>query len=304
MSKITVVINAFNEEKNIERVIDSCLWADEIVVVDDGSTDKTLEILSRLKVKNQNLKVYNHKGVGYVEPARNFAISKANGDWVLIVDADEEIPLSLSQQLKKLPEGQDEISFIEVPRKNIIFGKWMRASMWWPDYNIRFFKKGDVTWSNLIHRPPQTKGTGIKLDPQEEFSIIHYHYESISQFVERLNRYTSVQSKELVDCGYKFVWTDLITKPVGEFLSRFFANRGFEDGLHGLALSLLQAFSFLVMYLKVWEIEKFTQREMNLKEIKTLKDQSGREIDYWFKHGNLSKNSFKRFVQKVGNKLS
>lgn len=304
MSKISVVINVFNEEKNVERVINSVLWADEIVVVDDGSVDKTLEILSRLKIKNQSLKVYNHKGAGYVEPARNFAISKATGDWVLVVDADEEILLSLSQQLRKLSEEQDEISFVEIPRKNIIFGKWMKASMWYPDYNIRFFKKGDVVWSNLIHRPPQTKGAGIKLDPQESFSITHYHYESISQFIERLNRYTSVQSRELLDSGYKFVWSDLITKPVGEFLGRFFANRGFEDGLHGLALSLLQAFSFLIMYMKVWEIEKFKEHQIDLKEIKALKSQAGSEVDYWFKYGNLSKNPFKRFVQKVGNKLT
>ena len=309
MGNISVVINTLNEEKNIERALRSVTWADEAIIVDDGSTDGTLGILEKLKVKSldsardksEKLKVFKHKSKGYVEPARNFAINKASGDWILILDADEEIPDTLVHRLKDIAENLQQIDFVEIPRKNIIFGKWMKASMWWPDYQIRFFKNGAVRWSDKIHIPPIAEGQALKLEPEERWAILHHHYDSIFQFVERMNRYTDVQARDLVKRGYKFDWRDLITKPVGEFLGRFFANRGFEDGLHGLALSLLQAFSFLVMYLRVWEIEKYPQKEIELKNLKEIKNKMGYEINFWFKYGNLSKNPFKRFIQKIGN---
>ena len=303
MAKISAVINALNTEDSIERTLKSVGWADEIVVVDDGSTDKTLDILSELKVKSKKLKVYHHKGVGYVEPARNFAISKASNEWILVVDTDEEISESLVQRLEEISEKMAAIEYVEIPRKNIIFGKWMKASMWWPDYNIRFFKKGQVKWSNKIHHDPEVSGQGLKLEAEEKYAIIHYHYESVSQFLERLNRYTDIQAKELMADGVKFEWRFLLNKPLGEFLGRYFANRGFEDGLHGLTLSLLQAFSFLVVYLKVWEIEKFTPQDITLSQLKEESKKGALEITYWFKYGNLSKNPFKFFLQRAKNKL-
>lgn len=299
MGKISAVINTLNEERNIQKAIKSVKWADEIVVCDMHSGDKTVEIARKLGAK-----VVYHKQTDYVEPARNYAVSKASGDWILILDADEEIPLILSGKLQKIADKIKHLDYVEIPRKNIIFGKWMKASMWWPDYNIRFFKKGAVTWSDKIHIPPKTLGSGLKLDPEEKYAILHHHYENISQYIERLSRYTAIQAKELVKDGYKFDWSDLISKPAGEFLNRFFANRGFEDGLHGLALSLLQAFSFLIMYLRIWEMGKFPEKEMNLNELKTIKNKMGNELDYWFKYGNLSKNPFKRFIQKAKNRLS
>ena len=112
-------------------------------------------------------------------------------------------------------------------------------------------------------------------------------------------RYTKVQANELVKDGYSFDWQDLIKKPLEEFLSRFFANSGFKDGLHGLTLSLLQAFSFLIVYLRIWELEKFGEKAVNLKEFKDLSNQSGSQMNYWFNYSNLSKNPFKRFIQKI-----
>ena len=299
MSKISVIINTFNEEKNIEQAIKSAKFANEIVVCDMHSDDKTVVL-----AKKFGAKVVYHKKMEYVEPARNFAVSQASGDWILVLDADEEIPESLSKRLKQFAEKMTGIDYVELPRKNNIFNKWMKASMWWPDYNIRFFKKGSVRWSNEIHKRPEALGLGLKLDPVEEYAIVHHHYESVTQFVERLNRYTKIQSKELVKEGYTFSWIDLLTKPTGEFLSRFFANRGFEDGLHGLSLSLLQAFSHLVMYLKVWEINRFPKKDINMRDLKEVCGKLDYEIDYWFKNVNLSENPFKRFFQKVKNKIS
>lgn len=298
MSKLSVVINTFNEEKNIERAIKSVSWADEILICDMYSDDDTAVIAKKLGAK-----IIFHKRVGFVEPARNMAISKADGEWVLVLDADEEIPGSLADKIKEIVSKDGVVTFVEIPRLNIIFGKPLKASMWWPDYNIRLFKKDSVTWGSKIHSKPKTQGQGLTLHSDESHAIIHHHYGSLSQFIQRMDRYTSIQAKELKESGYEFSWKDLITKPLGEFLSRFYVNRGFEDGLHGLSLSLLQAFSHLVMYLKVWERKEFEGENLKFEELNTVLKNSGDEVSHWMKYGNLSKNKIKRVFQKIKNKL-
>lgn len=297
VSQISVVINTFNEEKNIKQVIESLNWVEEIVVVDDGSTDRTYEIVMELKVEKQNLKIFKHRGAGYVERARNFAISKASNEWILILDADEAVPSSLAERLTEIASKM-QVDFVKIPRKNLIFGHFMRASMWWPDYNIRFFKKGKVMWLNKIHRPPQTFGEGLDLPAEEQYAIIHQNYVTISQFLARMDRYTTIQARELKQEGYKFEWKDLFEKPLNEFLSRFFANYGYKDGIHGLALSFLQAFSNLVMYLKLWEINKFKEEDINLLDLENQKNRSAEVINYWLKKTSHRGNFFKNFFGK------
>ena len=296
--KITVIINTYNEAKTLERVISSVKWADEIIVCDMQSDDDSAVIAKKLGAK-----VIFHKKLPFVEPARNFAISKASNDWVLVLDPDEEIPESLAKRLQEMLEKPIVSTYVEIPRKNIIFNKWIKSSLWWPDYNIRFFRKDSVTWGNKIHSKPKTVGQGITLPSDERWAITHYHYSSISEFIIRLDRYTSVEAKELRDSGIEFSWPDLILKPSNEFLSRFFANRGFEDGLHGLSLSLLQAFSFFIAYLKLWEYREFKEEKIDLKELQELTLKGGEDLSYWFKYGNLSKNPLKRVLQKAKNKI-
>lgn len=297
--KITVIINTLNDEKIIQRAINSVSWADEVLICDMDSEDETVKI-----AKKAGAKVVSHKREKYVELARNFSVSKASCDWVLILDPDEEVSEGLAGRIKEMIAKPIVSDYVEIPRKNIIFNKWMKASGWWPDYNIRLFRKGSASWSGEIHRQPEVEGQGLKLPDEENFAIIHHHYESISQFVSRMNRYTDAQAKELATSDYKFNWLDVINKPIGEFMSRYFASRGFEDGLHGLVLSFLQAFSFLVLYLKLWELEKFKEQNITLEDFKKISQKTGSEISYWFKYANLSKNPFKKFVQKIKNKLS
>lgn len=291
--KISAVINTFNEEKNVERVIRSVSWVDEVIVCDMYSEDKTVEVAKRLGAK-----IFLHKRTSYVEPARNFAISKAKGDWILVLDADEEMPDSLAEKLQQLISNIN-ISFVEIPRKNIIFGKWMKAAGWWPDYHVRFFKKGAVVWSDQIHSKPQTKGQGLTLEEKGELAIVHHHYGNVFQFIERMNRYTAIQAKELKRGGYKFSWTDLISQPVDEFLSRFFARQGFRDGLHGLTLSLLQAFSHLVLYTKLWEMEKFSQQDLKLSEVEEITKETKKKLNYWLRHSGSPQNPVKKFLHSI-----
>ncbi len=289
---ISVVINTLNEEKNIKQVIDSVKWADEIIVCDMYSDDRTAEIAKKLEAK-----VIFHKKTNYVEPARNFAISKANGEWILIVDADEEIPEALAKRLKEIAGKEKQIDFIEIPRKNIIFGKWIQHSGWWPDYQTRFFKKGKVTWQNKIHSKPEKVGLGLTLEQEEKWAIVHRNYQSVGQFVQRLSRYTDVEVQELRKAGYGFNRADLLQKPLEEFLSRFFAAQGYKDGLHGLALSILQAFSFFILYLKLWESEGFKQENVDMINLEKEADKSTQALKYWFSQSS-NKNLFKRLFKR------
>lgn len=285
--KISVVINTLNEEKNIQRAIKSVSWADEVIVCDMNSTDNTKEIAQKMGAK-----VVLHQREDFVEPARNFAISKASNDWILILDADEEISNSLAKKLQNIANKMDQIDFVEIPRKNIIFGKFIQSSMWWPDYQIRFFKKGKVLWNDQIHSKPKVSGAGLKLAEKEEEAIVHYNYQSISQFLERMNRYTGIEADQLIKKGYKFDWRDLLKIPLNEFLSRFFANKGYKDGLHGLALSFLQAISFLAVYLKIWEKSGFREEKIDLHQFNFETKKAAESIDYWFK--NERKGIFKK----------
>ena len=273
---LSIVITAWNEEKNLPRVVASVKkLADEIiVVVDKASTDQTAEVAKKL-----GCKVFSHAHTGIVEPMRNFSISKATGPWVLLLDADEEVSTSLSSLIqKKIKDGKD---YYRLPRKNIIFGQWIKNTHWWPDYVYRLFKKGSITWQNTVHSIPFTKGEGGDFPATEEAAIVHHHYDSISQYVDRLNRYTDYQADSLQKSGHMFTWSDLLAKPFAEFLRQFFARAGYKDGLHGLALAGLQAFSELVLYLKVWQLEDFEKQNPSLSEVVKTISRSQSETNYW-----------------------
>lgn len=276
MKRISVVINTLNEAKNLPRAIASVKnLADEVIVVDMESDDGTPNIAEKLDAH-----VFSHKRVGYVEPARNFAISKATGEWILILDADEEIGQELNKLIKRTIE-KPKADYYRIPRKNIIFGKWMKHSRWWPDYNIRLFKKGRVSWNEMIHSVPVTTGKGTDLPEKESLAIIHHHYDSIEQFIERMNRYTTTNAETRVKEGYKFSWKDLIERPMQEFFSRYFFGLGYKDGVHGLALSLLQAFSELSVYLKIWQSEKFKDENVDSKKVIDLMRDEEKELHFW-----------------------
>lgn len=293
--KISVVINTLNEEVNIKRVLNSVKGADEIVICDMYSDDKTIEY-----AKEYTKKIVYHKKTSYVEPARNYAINQAVNEWVLLLDADEEISADLLSKLYDIA-SDDTADYVLVPRKNLIFNKWIKNSNWWPDYNIRFFKKEFITWKEEIHSKPETKGREMILPQVEEFALIHYHYQTVSQFLSRLDRYTTIQAKDLQIKGYKFNWIDLLRVPVEEFLSRFFANKGYLDGLHGLVLSILQAFSFFIVYIKTWENNGFPEEAISLKKLEEENKDILSKLKYWFNFIKLSDNRLIRFVQKTKN---
>lgn len=268
---LSAVITAWNEEKDIARVISSVKkLADEIVVVvDEATTDRTAEIAKKLGAK-----IFTHPHTGVVEPMRNFSISKATGDWILLLDADEEIPAALAKKIKELVK-EPSVDYYRLPRKNIIFGKWITSDHWWPDYVYRLFRRGSVTWKDAVHSIPITSGEGKDVPAEEELSLVHHNYSTVSEYLEQIDRYTQIALPA------SFTPSDLVTKPIGEFLSQYFARRGYTQGLHGVALAGLQMFSEFVRYLKLWESRGFAETEFSQTQLTRELKNKAREYRWW-----------------------
>ncbi len=280
---LSVVITAYNEVDNLPRAVASVKHlADEIVVVDTASTDATAAVAKKL-----GCKVYHHPYSGIVELARNFSISKAGGDWLLLLDADEEIPPDLASHIHQVV-SQNRVDYCRLPRKNVIFGRWIKSDHWWPDYVYRLFKKGAISWQASIHSIPLTTGTGYDFPPEEHLAILHHNYQTVTQYIDRLNRYTDFQSRELFSSGVRFVWSDVVTKPFAEFLSQYFSRRGYQEGLHGLVLSLLQSFSQLIVYLKLWQQAEFPPVPVTPSKLVSVSSAPGREFWWWYKESRAA----------------
>ena len=297
--KLSVVISSYNEEKKITDCLESVKWADEIIFVDNFSTDKTVEIAkkytSKIFVKPNNLMLNVNK---------NFGFSKAQGEWILSLDSDERITAELSKEIKSKIEGNSKFQGYWIPRKNIIFGKWIQHGGWYPDYQLRLFKKGFGKFPQQhVHEMVKLTGVSGKLvEP-----ITHYNYETIDQFLIKLSTiYTSNEAAQLIKNGYVFSYLDAISFPTKEFLSRFFAREGYKDGLHGLMLSLLMAFYHFIVFAKIWEKKKFISVDEDIVEgVSEEFGKNEKDLKYWFlkiKTGR-SKNPLRKLYLKLGNKL-
>lgn len=253
--KISVVISAYNEENLIEDCLKSVKdLADEIIFVDNTSLDKTVDIAKKYTKKifiRENDPVMLNKN-------KNFGFTKATGDWILSLDADERLAPELAQEIRSTINDERYTAY-EIPRKNIIFGKWIKHSIWWPDYNLRLFKRGKGQFPEKhVHEKIEIDGSIGRL----ENPIIHYNYQTVSQFVNKLNKtYTESETENFIKSGKQIYWYDAIRWPTNDFLKTFFLQKGYKDGLHGLVLSLFQAFYSLVFFAKVWE------RKENFKDL-------------------------------------
>jgi (heptosyl)LPS beta-1,4-glucosyltransferase len=274
---ISAVINVRNESENLRKCLKSIKnFAHEIIVIDMNSTDGSQKI-----AESFGAKVYPYRWLKYVEPARNYGLSKTTGKWVILLDPDEYLNKSLKKELLKITDRKD-VDWVKIPRKNIIFNKWIRHSRCWPDYLIRFFKKGAVTWKKEIHSQPVTTGNGLTILDSEKLAIRHLNYSSISQYIIQAIRYSGIQADELKDSGYKLKLSDFILKPIQEFNSRFYFAEGFKDGVHGLVFSILQSFSIALIYIRLWEKQGLTDKILSKESYVSATQEGLFEFSYWF----------------------
>ena len=204
---LSVVISVFNGEKYIEDCLKSVSFASEIIVVNNSSTDKTVEV-ARKYTKN----IFTKPNNTMLNINKNFGFSKATGRWILCLDADEEITSDLREEINGvIKNSSSDIDGYWIPRKNIIFGKWIKHTGWYPDHQMRLFKNGKGKFEEKhVHEMIKVNGKTAYL---KNF-MLHHSSESISQFMQKMNVYTSNEAEQLIKNGYKFNWRDSIRFPI------------------------------------------------------------------------------------------
>ncbi len=273
METISVVLSVFNEEAKLSRTLAVLAWADEVIVIDNGSTDSTASI-----ARQYGAKVTRGKNNPMLNINKNLGFAKAKSDWILSLDGDEVVPPELAQVIKEKVLGSQIVGYW-IPRKNILFGKWMQHGLWWPDKQLRLFKRGMGAFPcKHVHEYLVVDG------PTSELTVpmVHYNYESVSQFIRKMDEiYTVSEVNNLIASGYRAVWHDAIKFPMSDFVKTYFAQGGYRDGLHGLVLSMFQAFYSFVVFVKLWEREKFTEHELPIDVVEKELVRARREVRYW-----------------------
>jgi glycosyltransferase involved in cell wall biosynthesis len=247
MIPVSVVINTLNEERQIQGCIESVRWADQIVVVDMMSSDNTAEIAGKL-----GCEVYAHKREGYVEPARQFAISKARHPWVLVIDADERCSTALATWIKTQLLGQQYSAF-RIPRRNYMKDRWLKCCGWYPDSQLRLFRKDKATFSNIIHRAPLIRGEVKNMPVIGEIYLQNHAVTSLMDRFEKLVRYGQIAADNSVNQGKRVSGIGLFLRVAWSFGSSYLLKGGIMNGSLGLVLSLDRAMATLIKYSLIWE---------------------------------------------------
>lgn len=282
-------ITALVHTRNSERFLDACLkslsWCDEIWVIDMGSEDKTLDIAAKRATKVYSVNMRAFTGPTVVEMVRNDYMRKVKTDWTLIVDSDEEVPPTLGAKIKEvmLTEG---VAGYFIPRMNVIWGRPIGYSGFWPDYLLRLFRTGTATQSVEIHSQPTVEGKVEYLPAHQDFALIHHHYESIEQMITRHNIYTGQEVAKLIAIKPNYTPVDALRAFFAQFHTRFFAQKGYKDGMYGLALSLMLATYSMEAVLKAWETTKL-DAPVNLEDVENEIGDGCRATSYWVANEEL-----------------
>lgn len=240
---LSVTIITLNEKENIARAIQSVKWAEEILVVDSGSTDGTVELARELGAR-----VIHNPWPGYGKQ-KNFAQSRASHDWILNIDGDEMVPDRLAAQivqaLEDVGSGKSDCKGFQFPRKNFYLGRWIRHGGWYPNHLVRLADRRSASWSEPhVHEALTVRGpVGTLSEP-----LHNYSFPTIQDQVLTNLRFSRLGSEDLKRRGRKTSVPRLILKPIGKFLETYFVKRGFLDGLPGLIISVNAAHSMFLKY--------------------------------------------------------
>ena len=239
--KISAAIITYNEERNIARALESLRCCDEIVVVDSGSTDRTVELATKLGAR-----VLDMAWRGYAEQ-KNYAVECCHNDWVLSLDADEALSEALEAEIWQIKKNGPEFDAYTMPRLAQYLGRWILHSGWYPDRKIRLFDRRRAKWvGNFVHESVAVDGHIGHLNA----NILHYTCSSLSEHLRTLDRYTTLAAEQLVSQKAVIGWTELALDPAWTFVRTYIVQGGFLDGFEGLAIAYMAAFYNFLKYAK------------------------------------------------------
>ncbi|KKS41095.1 MAG: Glycosyltransferase [candidate division CPR1 bacterium GW2011_GWA2_42_17] len=290
---LSVVLSVHNEETNIREALESVKnLANEIIIVDNESTDKTVQI-----AKKYTKNILDHKNTpNSLNTPKNYGFSKATGDWILSLDADERVSPELAKEINSVISvpgslrnghtltevSQTSVNGYWMPRQNLVFGKWLEHGIWYPDYQLRLFRKEKGRFPAIHnHEFLAVEGKTEKLKGH----LIHKSYSGITEYIDKFNHtYTDNEAENFLKSGKKIIWIDAVRWPLSDFLTNFFARQSYKDGLHGLVLSLLQAFYALEVFSKIWERQVFWEYNSKdlAKDVKAEFQAKSKEFSWWY----------------------
>jgi glycosyltransferase involved in cell wall biosynthesis len=246
-SSIAVVINTLNEEANLPGCLESIRWAAEIIIVDMHSSDATARIAASF-----GCRIFRHERKGYVEPARNFALAQATQPWILVLDADERVSPALKSWMEETLAVTTATAF-RIPRRNYFGDRWITCCGWFPDDQLRLFRRGSATYSDRIHRAPKIEGTVVELSQNSNACIEHYGFNMLKSRLDKDNHYSSITAMSMAAENRRINTLGLLFRPAAAFCTAYFLQRGFRFGRLGAVLAWERAFSTFAKYAKLWE---------------------------------------------------
>lgn len=241
---ISACIITLNEESRIRDCLESIKWVDEIIVVDTFSADKTVDIC-----KGYTDRVYQRKWLGNIDQ-KNYAIGLAKNDWILCLDADERLSSGLIEEIQEAVHNPGDMSGFFFPRRSFYLGRWIYHGDWYPDYQLRLFKRGSGQWQGTN---PHGR---VIVDGKTRYmkhDINHFNYKNFSHQLRTIDNYSNIFADVTVERGKDFSQFQLIFRPLFKFIRIYIIKMGFLDGLPGFIIATSSAFYVFAKYVKLWE---------------------------------------------------
>ena len=247
MPKLSVTIITKNEAANIGAALESVAWADELIVVDSGSTDETVGIARRYTDR-----VSSREWEGY-GAQKNHAAGLAEHDWILSLDADERVSPALAVEVRERLAREPPHPGYRIPRVTSYLGRWIRSTDWYPDYQLRLYDRRAARWNaRSVHESVSTDGTVGRLRNE----LHHYAYRNLSDHLATIDRYTTLAAHQMHAQGRRAGWLDVGLHPPVAFCRNYALRLGFRQGLPGLIVSLMNSYYVFLKFAKLWELQR------------------------------------------------
>jgi glycosyltransferase involved in cell wall biosynthesis len=244
---LTVTVITYNEASNITAALESVAWADEIVVVDSGSTDDTVSIARRLGAR-----VEVRDWPGYAAQ-KNYAAELASHDWILSLDADERVSAPLAAEIRRVLDEAPVSPGYRIPRVTSYLGRWIRSTDWYPDSQLRLYDRRSGRWNRRqVHESVDVRGTPGEL----RHELLHFPYRDISDHLATIDRYTTLAAAEWHAQGRRARAWQALVYPRLAFFRNYILKAGFKDGGVGLLVSLMNSYYVGLKYAKLWELQQ------------------------------------------------